>query len=490
MRLINTFGERINAMTLKRRIFVANTGMVLFSLLILLGIGSILIDIFKGEFLNVLGQNTTLADHTYEVQTELLNLDSYQENWDKLSEKLSEYGYELYVSDAQHKKTFSNVRHSEMECIEELEKMQNETDKVFLTNMEGVTVVRIHIAANQGQWNVYACYYNGEDSFLGMDRGMFEMFIIVFIVTGVLTVVGLVSISQMITVRLTKKILKPVNELAKAAKRIDDGNLEEKINYTNEDEFYDVCATFDEMQLHLKEGIEKTAAYEKARTEMVSGISHDLRTPLTSMKGFLKGIIDGVANTPEKLEQYIRISYQKTCDMEQLLQKLFFFSKLETGNMPFLKKSTELTQWIYTYLKEKKPELKEKNVEIEFVPSDNKFETELDTEQMRRVFDNLIENSQKYADTEQLKMQIRLEADDKMVKICISDNGNGIEEDKLPHIFEQFYRGDEARNSKNDGSGLGLYVCKYIVEQHGGKIHAYNDQGLTIVIKLPVSTQN
>ncbi|MDD3370048.1 MAG: HAMP domain-containing sensor histidine kinase [Lachnospiraceae bacterium] len=477
-------------MTLKRRIFVANTGMVLFSLLILLGIGSILIDIFKGEFLNVLGQNTTLADHTYEVSTELLEIDSYQENWDKLSEKVAGYGYELYVSDGQGKNVFSNIRHSEMECIEQLEKMETETDKVLLTNMEGVTVVRIHATENQSKWNVYACYYNGEDSFLGMDRGMFEMFIIVFMVAGILTVVGLVFISQMITVRLTKKILSPVNELTKAAKRIDAGNFDEKISYTNEDEFYTVCATFDEMQLHLKEGIEKTAAYERARTEMVSGISHDLRTPLTSMKGFLKGIIDGVANTPEKQEQYIKISYQKTCDMEQLLQKLFFFSKLETGNMPFFKKRTELTQWIYTYLKEKKPELNEKKVEIEFESKDNQVEIELDTEQMRRVFDNLIENSLKYADTENLKMRICVEKDQKKARISISDNGNGIKDDKLTHIFEQFYRGDESRNSKNEGSGLGLYVCKYIVEQHDGKIYAYNDCGLTIVIELPVSIQN
>lgn len=91
-----------------------------------------------------------------------------------------------------------------------------------------------------------------------------------------------------------------------------------------------VCDTFNTMQQHLGEEIEKSQKYEKARTEMGPGISHDLRTPLTSVKGYIKGMLDGVANTPEKQRQYLEISYRKSCDMEKLLQKQFFFSKLET----------------------------------------------------------------------------------------------------------------------------------------------------------------
>ena len=179
-------------MTLKKRIFVANTGMVLFSLLILLAVGSILIDFFKSEFMNFIGQNATLSEYTYEIQTEFRNIASYQGDWNQLSETLSMYQFELYVSDEEHEKIYSNVRHSEMECIEELERMDVTAEKIYLTNMEGVTIVRMKTAIEGEDCYLYAAYYNGLDSFLGMDRGMFEMFIIVFLVVGILTIVGLV----------------------------------------------------------------------------------------------------------------------------------------------------------------------------------------------------------------------------------------------------------------------------------------------------------
>lgn len=485
MKIVGEIRKRIDQMTLKKRIFVANTGMVLFSLLILLAVGSILIDFFKSEFMNFIGQNATLSEYTYEIQTEFRNIASYQGDWNQLSETLSMYQFELYVSDEEHEKIYSNVRHSEMECIEELERMDVTAEKIYLTNMEGVTIVRMKTAIEGEDCYLYAAYYNGLDSFLGMDRGMFEMFIIVFLVVGILTIVGLVFTSQLITVRLTKKILEPVEELTQAAQRINEGNFDEKINYAKEDEFLNVCTTFDEMQMHLKEGIEKNAAYEKARTEMVSGISHDLRTPLTSMKAFIKGILDGVANTPEKKEQYLRISYQKTCDMEVLLQKLFFLSKLETGNMPFFKKKTDLMVWMDHYMSDKKNELEEKGVTVEFSKDDQKHEAKIDGEQMKRVLDNLLENSVKYGQANPLIICVELQRIDKKERITIADNGRGVEEDKLPHIFEQFYRGDESRNSKNEGSGLGLYVCQYIVQQHGGSITAENREGLRIQIQLP-----
>ena len=248
------------------------------------------------------------------------------------------------------------------------------------------------------------------------------------------------------------------------------------------------------MQAHLKENIEKTKEYERARTEMVSGISHDLRTPLTSVKGFIKGMLDGVANTPEKQKKYLEISYRKACDMEVLLQKLFFFSKLETGNMPFFRQAVDMKSWLQKYVDDKNAdeEVERKYHLSLYIEADKvcdkvqdydkcaDYSVSIDPAQMKRVMDNLLENSIKYSRAEALEISIILIATDKAVTIRFKDNGVGVDEDKLPYVFEQFYRGDESRNSKNDGSGLGLYVCKYIVEQQDGTISACNDNGFCV----------
>lgn len=472
-------------MTLKKRIFIANTGMVLISLLILLSVGGIIVELFNNEFMKVIEQNSQLAENTYEVQGLLLAAKKQTINWEKLSEDLGYYNFELYVSDENGNQQYSNVRDSELESIMELEDSEFISDKVILYNMENVTIARSIISDGDIDYNVYAAYYPGELSFMGMDRGMFEMFLIVFIITGILVIAALLFFSQLLTKLLIKKIMKPIEELNLAAKRINNGDLEKKIGYKNHDEFYEVCETFDSMQVHLKEGLEQNAAYEKALTEMISGISHDLRTPLTSVKGFIKGMLDGVATTPEKQRQYLEISYRKACDMEILLQKLFFFSKLETGNMPFFKQRIELNKLVENYAKEKQNELQEKKVTVQFDSDKLEHVVNIDVEQMKRVFDNIIENSLKYADVDHLVIQMKVYKKNNCECICIADNGRGVDEEKLPHLFEQFYRGDESRNSKNDGSGLGLYVCKYIIEKQRGKIEAMNQGGLSILIELP-----
>lgn len=474
-------------MTMKKRIFISNTVMVLISLLILFGISGMGVLLFKEEIMKIIEQNAELSDDVYEVETILLNQQKNPDTWEALSDKLSNYQFQLYVSDSKQKKIYSNVRHSELECIEELEKSQLTSNRIKLYNMENVTIARCILFSEGNSYTVYATYYPGKLSLWGIDRGVFEMFIIVFVIAGIIIIAGLLLCCQFFTKIMIKRIMKPVDELNKAAIRINEGNLEEPIRYQMDDEFDEVCQTFNEMQRHLKEGMEKSAKYERARTEMVSGISHDLRTPLTSVKGFIKGMMDGVANTPEKKEQYLKISYQKACDMENLLQKLFFFSKLETGNMPLFTQKIDINHWIHNYVEEKK--IEEKHYEIKDAAMEEPYYIMADIEQMKRVFDNLVENSLKYANADKLRIVIFSEHKDAEVHLYFTDNGEGISEDKLPHVFEQFYRGDESRSSKTDGSGLGLYVCKYIVEQQGGRIRAYNKDGFTVEIVMPYAAK-
>ena len=321
---------------------------------------------------------------------------------------------------------------------------------------------------------------------------MFESFIIAFLVVGIFSIMIILMLSQLMTKKLIKMIMKPVNMLGDAAGRIIEGDLDTAIDYMDADEFQPVCKSFDLMQLHLKEQMEKNLAYEKARTEMVSGISHDLRTPLTSIKGYIKGMLDGIAGTEEKRQEYLSVAYKKACDMEKLLAKLFYFSKLETGNMPFYFQEVPMQIYMEDYVAEKEVEMQTKGGQIR-----GKFDAlagvkcKIDREQMQRVFDNLVENSCKYACPKE-QLEICVEAfwnpdRSDQIRLVFSDNGQGMEPEKLKHVFEQFYRGDEARNAACDGNGLGLYVCRYIIEKHGGTVRADGNEGFVVEITLPVS---
>ncbi|MEM5780918.1 MAG: HAMP domain-containing protein, partial [Lawsonibacter sp.] len=124
------------------------------------------------------------------------------------------------------------------------------------------------------------------------------------------TAIGIIVLLSLLFTRYqVKQLMRPVNALAEVAKRVEQGNLSAPVDYQGRDEFSSVCSAFDHMQQHLLSEREKNAAYERARTDLIAGISHDLRTPLTSVKGYIKGMRDGVANTPEKREQYLDIAY-------------------------------------------------------------------------------------------------------------------------------------------------------------------------------------
>ena len=322
--------------------------------------------------------------------------------------------------------------------------------------------------------------------FFGQVRTPKEIFLISFALMGFSTIFVILLFSQIYTRHTTKKIIEPIEVLIQAAKRIEDGDLSTPIEYKGIAEFETVCHSFNAMQQSLSAEKERNKAYEKARTDMISGISHDLRTPLTSVKGFLKGLRDGVANTQEKREQYLTIAYAKACEIDSLLQRLFLFSKIETGNMPFYKVSTDLVPFLSHFLSDCQEDLELKGGKITFRASNTPHFAMIDTEQMKRVIYNLIDNSIKYSQTDSLQISITLTNENQREIITFCDNGVGVPEDKIPHLFEQFYRCDESRSNQNvQGNGLGLYTAKFIVDAHDGTIDICNDHGLKTIISLP-----
>lgn len=242
--------------------------------------------------------------------------------------------------------------------------------------------------------------------------------------------------------------------------------------------------TFNDMQTHLLTEQEKIRKYEKARTEMIAGISHDLRTPLTAIRGSIKGILDGIVKEEKQKEKFLQTAYRRTGDMDVLLNQLFYLSKLETGNMPLQLQPTNLTEWISKYLNGKKEIFSGEEVEFTKELEEVSGTALIDQEQLQRIFDNLLENSRKYGDEKPLRIQIMLKETERGYQVRFSDNGQGVPEEKLPYIFDEFYRGDESRNKK-EGNGLGLYIVKNLIESMHGNVWAENSPGLAIYMELP-----
>lgn len=313
-------------------------------------------------------------------------------------------------------------------------------------------------------------------------------FILVFGADGILCIIVLVIISQLFTKNLTNHIMEPLDALAEGAKRIKENDLTQDIAYAGELEFENVCAVFNDMQESILAEQEKNRKYEKARTDMIAGISHDLRTPLTAMKGTIKGLMDGVASTPEQQKKFLQAAYRRTGDMDMLLNQLLYLSRMETGNMPISIQTIEIAAFLKNYVKGKQEVIE---IGQEEITADTKGITagvSVDPEQFQRILDNLVENSRKYGETTPLQMKIKLEKTPKGLSICFQDNGVGVPEEKLPYIFDEFYRGDESRNKK-EGNGLGLYIVKYLMEAMGGSVRAENADGLAVYLELPISPE-
>lgn len=295
---------------------------------------------------------------------------------------------------------------------------------------------------------------------------------------SILTIVFTASI---LVAWLYQGILMPLNALKKATKQLQEGNLDYSLQENiSDDEIGQLCADFEEMRLHLKKEIEVRIQYEQDLKELISNISHDIKTPLTAIKGYAEGLLDGVADTPERREKYLRTIFAKASDMTTLVDELSFYTKIDTNNIPYHFEKVLVNDYFQDCVEDNRAELELVNVMMEYVSSVEEDVLVLgDREQLRRVMNNLIGNAVKYRDEkEQAKIKITLREDQKLVWVEVEDNGQGIPESALPNVFERFYRADASRNSKQGGSGLGLAIAKKIIEEHGGSIRVASELGV------------
>lgn len=275
-----------------------------------------------------------------------------------------------------------------------------------------------------------------------------------------------------------RAVMRPLEKMQTAAKNIKEGNLDFEMKWETDDELGQLCRDFEEMRKRLKANAEEKLAFDKENKELISNISHDLKTPVTTIKGYAEGIMDGVADTPQKLEKYIRTIYNKAGEMDTLINELTFYSKIDTNRIPYNFDTISVNNYFNDCAEDLALELEQRNVEFgyfNYVEEDVRIIA--DAEQIRRVIHNIINNSLKYMDKAKGKINLRVKDVGDFVQIELEDNGCGIAAKDLTNIFERFYRTDASRNSSKGGSGIGLSVVKKIVEDHGGKIWATSREG-------------
>lgn len=310
----------------------------------------------------------------------------------------------------------------------------------------------------------------------------FISFLLVLIITiGVLTYF------------VSKSIIQPIQQLAEAAEKIAHGNLDFSLKIKGKDEISQLANSFETMRKKLKETKELNKKYEQNRRELIASISHDLKTPITSIKGYINGIKDGIANTPEKMERYINTIENKASELDHLIDELFLFSKLSLNKVQYHFMQFDLKDYLQDYIDELRFDLGDKNEMISLVvEGDLDYKVTADRNQLHRVMTNLIQNSLKYMDKETPKITVRLSSTNDFIKVAIWDNGSGIEKESLPFIFDQFYRTDASRNSSTGGSGIGLAIVKQIIEDHGGTVWAESEKniGTSIFFTLPKAGEN
>lgn len=293
----------------------------------------------------------------------------------------------------------------------------------------------------------------------------------------------LVLTASMLTIWIYTSLINPIKKLQVAAQNIKDGNLDFTVDVESDDEIGELCKNFEEMRQRLKDNAEEKIAGEKENKALISNIAHDLKTPITAVKGYAEGIMDGVADTPEKRDKYIRTIYNKANEMDTLINELTLYSKIDTNRIPYNFARLNVSEYFNDCIEEIGLDLEAKNVGLAYFNyADEDIQIIADPEQLKRVINNIVGNSVKYLDKKKGIINIRIKDVGDFIQVEIEDNGRGIAARDLPYIFDRFYRADASRNSATGGSGIGLSIVKKIIEDHGGKIWATSKESMGTVM--------
>lgn len=495
-----TIPEKTKNFKINTRIIIASVLAIVIPILILSMAAGIFVITSKDQY-DASSVNTEGYDIINQVQwsqtinslsSELLSEDSSDEKHEKISdtaESLEQFGSLVYIEN--NGETFYATK--DLETIFEYANSITPVDTNKSSYYYGESGIVIVNRIQNGDEEYLILTANGDYKTQNEDKQTASQSIIVKLTNNAAAVLGVCVMTFVIAIIvisliISKTIVGPIEKITTGANEIAKGNLDYEIDYKSTNELGQLADSFSYMQTRVKESIEQLNRADQQEKEMIAGIAHDLRTPLTSIKGYLEGIIDGVADTPEKRRRYLKTIYDSAISMEKMLNDLLMISKLELGSITLNCEDVHINDFL-SYASEIGSELKKENFEFEI--HDNSKTNALlsiDTDRFTRVVDNIISNSVKYR-RKGVKGKISLIVSEYEHSVIfeIADNGMGVEKESLTRIFDTLYRADKARSNVSDGSGLGLAVCRQIVKLHGGMIWAQTnaDKGLSIFISLP-----
>ena len=300
-----------------------------------------------------------------------------------------------------------------------------------------------------------------------------------FIISACIAVVLILAFTAMIMmVWIYGSIISPIHKLQEAAQNVEEGNLNFEIKPEKDDEMGRLMQAFEKMRIRLRDNAEEKLKSDRESKELISNISHDLKTPITAIKGYVEGIRDGVADTPEKMEKYIGTIYNKANEMDTLINELTLYAKIDTNRIPYNFAPLSVNDYFNDCAEDIEMELDSKNVEFGYF----NYVEGADPEQLKRVINNIVSNSLKYMEREHGLINLRVKDVGDFIQVELEDNGKGIAAKDLPNIFDRFYRTDASRNSSKGGSGIGLSIVKKILEDHGGKVWATSRLGIGTIM--------
>ena len=286
---------------------------------------------------------------------------------------------------------------------------------------------------------------------------------------------------------LQEKSLRYITKISDAMQNISEGDLNVTVEVEGDDEFSSMAANLNKMVEELKELMDKERESERTKNELITNVARDLRTPLTSIIGYLELLSGDVKLDPELQKKYINIAYVKTKRLEKLIEDLFGFTKMNYGKLTMHVAQVDVVKLLSQLLEEFYPSFVDKNLSYELQSNVPAKVITADGNLLARLFDNLINNAIKYG-ADGKRIMVKLHADDEIVTVSVINYGYVIPADELPLIFNKFYRVEQSRSTNTGGTGLGLAISKNIVDMHGGTITVTSDlSGTVFTVKLKVN---
>ncbi len=320
---------------------------------------------------------------------------------------------------------------------------------------------------------------NGQTSFAMSQESLLSALIVIFCV---IVLTGIVLVNW-----LMYGFIKPINQLKKALHSIENGDYDTSLIKPKQAEFEGLFKDFESMRIKLKENRDRRNLAEKQNKELIANITHDLKTPITSIRGYVEGIMDGVADTEEKMDRYIKTIYNKANALNALINELTGYSKIDAREITYNFGRISVDEYFGDCASEMIFDLQEQGVKFVYDNRVKKSTAVLaDPVQLSKVIHNIISNSVKYKSPERSVIRMRIKDMGEYIQVDVRDNGMGIPKEDTEKIFDRFFRSDVSRNSDKGGNGIGLSIAKKIIEDHGGRIWATVDGsvGLTIHFTL------